>query len=102
MQVHGPPDLVVSQNQLPVTDFNRIIKAKKEQLGPDSGCLCGQSFVLGNVVKVCPSGLASSGSLAVRIPHRENDHVFHTCLIVCVFASSSATIAKSSSIWTVC
>ncbi|KAF7026594.1 hypothetical protein CFC21_038697 [Triticum aestivum] len=54
MQVHGPPDLVVSpaQSQLPVTpDFNRIIKAKKEQLGPDSGCLCGQSFVLGNVVK---------------------------------------------------
>uniref|UniRef100_A0A453GYN0 Zinc finger PHD-type domain-containing protein n=1 Tax=Aegilops tauschii subsp. strangulata TaxID=200361 RepID=A0A453GYN0_AEGTS len=56
MQVHGPPDLVVSpapaQNQLPVTtDFSRIIKAKKEQLGPDSGCLCGQSFVLGNVVK---------------------------------------------------
>ncbi|XP_044978733.1 E3 SUMO-protein ligase SIZ1-like [Hordeum vulgare subsp. vulgare] len=52
MQVHGPPDLV-SHHQLPVPDFNRIIKAKKEQdqLGPDSGCLCGQSFVLGNVVK---------------------------------------------------
>lgn len=110
MQVHGPPDLV-SHNQLVPPDYNRIlIKAKKEQdpsshLGPSSGCLCGQSFVLGNVVKVCCSSrlLYHSSCPSLPVCVEKNDSIFCMYLIIPVFASSSSVmIAKCSSTWTAC
>lgn len=66
--MHGPHLLSHSQS---VPDFNRI-KPKKEaddscQLDTNVGCLCGQTFLLGNFVKVAYINQQSFLNLYIKL-----------------------------------
>ncbi|KQK11836.1 E3 SUMO-protein ligase SIZ1 isoform X2 [Brachypodium distachyon] len=74
MQVHGPPDLL-SQTQVGL-DFNhrkpRMEQEHSCQSDTNSRCLCGQPFVLGNVVK-CDDCQVQQHMACVLIPEKPTE-----------------------------